>query len=107
MGYSIGAAVVLLVSLIGSSTYDDALAIVLGGYLPLARGDRRVAGIVALSRRRTAFWYPLVALVLSIVIWMIAGPRAVGRPEGASIPHVGPVGLEPTTRGLKVRCSTD
>ncbi len=35
-----------------------------------------VAGIVALSRKRTAFWYPLIALVLSIVVWLIAAAIA-------------------------------
>ena len=75
IGFSVGAAVVFFfVSLawaIGS--YDNTLAIVLGGYMPLAFAViGGIAGIVALSRKRTAFWYPLIALVLSIVIWFVA-----------------------------------
>ena len=75
IGFSIGAAVVLFfVSLVWAvGTYDNTLAIVLGGYLPLALAViGGVAGIVALSRKRPAFWYPLVALVLSIAVWLIA-----------------------------------
>jgi uncharacterized membrane-anchored protein len=26
----------------------------------------------ARSSRRTAFWYPLVALVMSVVVWLVA-----------------------------------
>ena len=79
IGFSIGAAVVLFfVSLLWAiGTYDNTLAIVLGGYLPLAFAViGGVAGIVALSRKRTAFWYPLIALVLSIVVWLIAAAIA-------------------------------
>ena len=79
IGFSIGGAVVLFfVSLLWAiGTYDNTLAIVLGGYLPLALAViGGVAGIVALSRRRTAFWYPLIALVLSIVVWLIAAAIA-------------------------------
>ncbi|MFK4804470.1 hypothetical protein [Microbacterium sp. LWS13-1.2] len=79
IGFSVGAAVVLFfVSLawaIGS--YDNTLAIVLGGYMPLALAViGGVAGIIALSRKHTAFWYPLIALVLSIVVWLIAAAIA-------------------------------
>jgi len=75
VGFSVGVAVVMFfVSLLWAvGAYDNTLAIVLGGYLPLAFcviGG--VVGIVALSRRRLAFWYPLVALVLSLVAWLIA-----------------------------------
>ena len=79
IGFSIGGAVVLFfVSLLWAiGTYDNTLAIVLGGYLPLALAViGGVAGLVALSRRRTAFWYPLIALVLSIVVWLIAAAIA-------------------------------
>ena len=79
IGFSIGGAVVLFfVSLLWAiGTYDNTLAIVLGGYLPLAFAViGGVAGIVALSRKRTAFWYPLIALVLSIVVWLIAAAIA-------------------------------
>lgn len=52
---------------------DNSGAIALGGYLPLVLTVLgAVAGIVALARRRTAFWYPLVALVLSVVVWLVA-----------------------------------
>ncbi|MFF2488739.1 hypothetical protein ACFVSU_20215 [Microbacterium sp. NPDC058062] len=75
IGFSVGAAVVLffvsLVWAIGNN--DNTVAIVLGGYLPLALAViGAVAGIVALSRKRRAFWYPLIALVLSIAAWLIA-----------------------------------
>jgi hypothetical protein len=79
IGFSIGGAVVLFfVSLLWAiGTYDNTLAIVLGGYLPLALAViGGVAGIVALSRKRTAFWYPLIALVLSILVWLIAAAIA-------------------------------
>jgi hypothetical protein len=79
IGFSIGGAVVLFfVSLLWAiGTYDNTLAIVLGGYVPLALAViGGVAGIVALSRKRTAFWYPLIALVLSIVVWLIAAAIA-------------------------------
>ena len=79
IGFSVGAAVVLFfVSLLWAiGTYDNTLAIVLGGYLPLAFAVLgAVAGIVALSRKHTAFWYPLIALVLSIVVWLIAAAIA-------------------------------
>jgi len=57
----------------GVGAYDNTVAIVLGGYVPLALTViGAVAGIVALSRRRRAVWYPLVALVLSIVVWIVA-----------------------------------
>jgi hypothetical protein len=53
---------------------DNGGAIALGGYTPLALTVLGAfAGIVALARRRTAFWYPLGALVLSVVVWFIAG----------------------------------
>jgi hypothetical protein len=53
---------------------DNSGAIALGGYTPLAlTALGAFAGIVALARRRTAFWYPLGALVLSVVLWFIAG----------------------------------
>lgn len=79
IGFSVGASVVLFfVSLLWAiGTYDNTLAIVLGGYLPLAFAVLgAVVGIVALSRRRTAFWYPLIALVLSIIVWLIAAAIA-------------------------------
>ncbi|KAF2413044.1 hypothetical protein B1729_11795 [Microbacterium sp. B35-04] len=79
IGFSVGGAVVLFfVSLLWAvGTYDNTLAIVLGGYLPLAFAViGGVAGILALSRKRTAFWYPLIALVLSIVAWLIAAAIA-------------------------------
>lgn len=79
IGFSIGGAVVLFfVSLLWAiGTYDNTLAIVLGGYLPLAFAViGGVIGILALSRKRTAFWYPLIALVLSIVVWLIAAAVA-------------------------------
>lgn len=53
---------------------DNSGAVALGGYTPLALTVLGAfAGIVALARRRTAFWYPLAALVLSVVVWFIAG----------------------------------
>ncbi|WP_109210142.1 MULTISPECIES: hypothetical protein [Microbacterium] len=53
---------------------DNSGAVALGGYTPLALTVLGAfAGIVALARRRTAFWYPLAALVLSLVVWFIAG----------------------------------
>ncbi|HKP06494.1 MAG TPA: hypothetical protein VJU58_04505 [Microbacterium sp.] len=53
---------------------DNGGAVALGGYTPLALAVLGAfAGIVALARRRTAFWYPLGALVLSVVVWFIAG----------------------------------
>lgn len=75
IGFSVGVAVVMFfVSLLWAvGANDNTLAIVLGGYLPLAFciiGG--VIGIVALSRRRLAFWYPLIALVLSVVAWLVA-----------------------------------
>ncbi|GAA5203201.1 hypothetical protein [Microbacterium jejuense] len=75
IGFSVGVAVVMFfVSLLWAvGAYDNTLAIVLGGYVPLALcvlGS--IGGIVALSRRRLAFWYPLIALVLSLVVWLIA-----------------------------------
>ncbi|MGU3646698.1 hypothetical protein ACLBXX_17190 [Microbacterium sp. C23T] len=75
IGFSVGAAVVLFfVSLVWAiGNHDNTVAIVLGGYLPLALAViGAVAGIVALSRKRRAFWYPLIALVLSIAAWLIA-----------------------------------
>ncbi|MFB7885807.1 hypothetical protein [Microbacterium sp. NPDC056057] len=75
IGFSVGAAVVLFfVSLVWAiGNHDNTVAIVLGGYLPLALAViGAVAGIVALSRKHRAFWYPLIALVLSIAAWLIA-----------------------------------
>ena len=79
IGFSVGAAVVLFfVSLMWAiSNHDNTVAIVLGGYLPLALAViGAVAGIVALSRKRRAFWYPLIALVLSIALWLVAASIA-------------------------------
>ncbi|MFB7892368.1 hypothetical protein ACFC1I_09220 [Microbacterium sp. NPDC056044] len=79
IGFSVGAAVVLFfVSLVWAiGNHDNTVAIVLGGYVPLALAViGAVAGIVALSRKRRAFWYPLIALVLSIVAWFIAASIA-------------------------------
>jgi len=75
IGLSVGTAVVLffaaLLWAVGAT--DNSGAIALGGYLPLVFTVLgAVAGIVALARRRTAFWYPVVALVLSIIVWLIA-----------------------------------
>ncbi|WP_127819176.1 hypothetical protein [Microbacterium sp. CPCC 204701] len=75
IGLSVGTAVVLffnaLLWALGGA--DNSGAIALGGYLPLAFTVLgAVAGIVALAGRRTGFWYPLVALVLSIVVWLVA-----------------------------------
>jgi hypothetical protein len=75
IGFSVGGAVVLFfVALTWAlGAHDNTLAIVLGGYVPLALcviGG--VAGIVALSRGRLAFWYPLIALVLSVIAWFAA-----------------------------------
>lgn len=75
IGFAVGVAVVLFfVSLVWAiGNHDNTVAIVVGGYLPLAFAViGAVAGIVALSRRRRAFWYPLVALVLSLAAWLIA-----------------------------------
>ena len=75
IGFSVGAAVVLFfVSLVWAiGNHDNTVAIVLGGYLPLALAViGAVAGIVALSRKHRAFWYPLIALVLSIAAWVVA-----------------------------------
>jgi len=75
IGFSVGAAVVLFfVSLVWAiGNHDNTVAIVLGGYLPLALAViGAVVGIVALSRKHRAFWYPLVALVLGIAAWLIA-----------------------------------
>lgn len=79
IGFSVGAAVVLLfVSLVWAiGNHDNTVAIVLGGYLPLALAVvGAVAGIVALSRKHRAFWYPLIALVLSIALWVVAASIA-------------------------------
>ncbi|MDR7111290.1 hypothetical protein J2X03_001154 [Microbacterium trichothecenolyticum] len=79
IGFSVGAAVVLFfVSLVWAiGNHDNTVAIVLGGYLPLALAViGAVAGIVALSRKRRAFWYPLIALVLSIAAWVVAASIA-------------------------------
>jgi hypothetical protein len=79
IGFSVGAAVVLFfVSLVWAiGNHDNTVAIVLGGYLPLALAViGAVAGIVALSRKHRAFWYPLIALVLSIAAWLIAASIA-------------------------------
>jgi hypothetical protein len=79
IGFSVGAAVVLFfVSLVWAiGNHDNTVAIVLGGYLPLAFAViGAVAGIVALSRKHRAFWYPLIALVLSIAAWLIAASIA-------------------------------
>jgi hypothetical protein len=72
---SLGMAVALffgaLVWAIGGN--DNSGAVALGGYAPLALTVLGAfAGIVALARRRTAFWYPLAALVLSLIVWLIA-----------------------------------
>ena len=75
IGLSVGVAVVLFfAALVWAIDADDnSGAVALGGYVPLALTTLGAfAGIVALARRRTAFWYPLVALVLSIVVWLIA-----------------------------------
>lgn len=75
IGLSVGVAVVLFfAALVWAIDADDnGGAVALGGYVPLALTTLGAfAGIVALARRRTAFWYPLVALVLSIVVWLIA-----------------------------------
>jgi len=79
IGFSVGAAVVLFfVSLVWAiGNHDNTAAIVLGGYVPLALAViGAVAGIVALSRKRRAFWYPLIALVLSLAAWLIAASIA-------------------------------
>ena len=79
IGFSVGAAVVLFfVSLMWAiGNHDNTVAIVLGGYLPLALAViGAVAGIVALSRKRRALWYPLIALVLSIAFWLVAASIA-------------------------------
>ncbi|KJL43097.1 MULTISPECIES: hypothetical protein [Microbacterium] len=79
IGFSVGAAVVLFfVSLVWAiGNHDNTVAIVLGGYLPLALAViGAVAGIVALSRKHRAFWYPLIALVLSIAAWVVAASIA-------------------------------
>ena len=79
IGFSVGAAVVLFfVSLVWAITnHDNTVAIVLGGYLPLALAViGAVAGIVALSRKNRSFWYPLIALVLSIAAWVVAASIA-------------------------------
>lgn len=75
IGLSVGTAVVLffaaLLWALGSG--DNSGAIALGGYLPLVLTVLgAVAGIVAVARRHVAFWYPLVALVLSVVVWLVA-----------------------------------
>ena len=79
IGFSVGAAVVLFfVSLVWAiGNHDNTVAIVLGGYLPLALPViGAVAGIVALSRKHRAFWYPLIALVLSVAAWVVAASIA-------------------------------
>ena len=79
IGFSVGAAVVLFfVSRMWAiGNHDNTVAIVLGGYLPLALAViGAVAGIVALSRQRRAFWYPLIALVLSTALWLVAASIA-------------------------------
>ncbi|MDR7186892.1 hypothetical protein J2X85_003953 [Microbacterium trichothecenolyticum] len=79
IGFSVGAAVVLFfVSLVWAiGNHDNTVAIVLGGYLPLALAViGAVAGIVALSRKHRAFWYPLIALVFSIAAWVVAASIA-------------------------------
>ncbi|WP_341997724.1 hypothetical protein MRBLWH7_004011 [Microbacterium sp. LWH7-1.2] len=79
IGFSVGAAVVLFfVSLVWAiGNHDNTVAIVLGGYLPLALAViGAVAGIVALSRKHRAFWYPLIALVLSVAAWVVAASIA-------------------------------
>lgn len=73
---SIGAAVYFFVGALlwAVGGNDNSGAVALGGYTPLALTVLGAfAGIVALLRRRTAFWYPLGALVLSVVVWFIAG----------------------------------
>lgn len=75
IGLSVGTAVVLFFNALlwAMGGTDNSGAIALGGYLPLVLTVLgAVAGIVALARRRTAFWYPLVALALSIVVWLVA-----------------------------------
>ena len=75
IGLSVGTAVVLFFNALlwAMGGTDNSGAIALGGYLPLVlTALGAVAGIVALARRRTAFWYPLVALALSIVVWLVA-----------------------------------
>ena len=75
IGLSVGTAVVLFFNALlwAMGGTDNSGAIALGGYLPLVFTVLgAVADIVALARRRTAFWYPLVALALSIVVWLIA-----------------------------------
>lgn len=79
IGFSVGVAVVMFfVSLLWAvGNHDNTAAIVLGGYVPLALTViGAVVGIVALSRRHRAFWYPLVALVLSVAVWLIAAAIA-------------------------------
>lgn len=75
IGLSVGTAVVLFFNALlwAMGGTDNSGAIALGGYLPLVFTVLgAVAGIVALARRRTAFWYPLVALVVSVVVWLVA-----------------------------------
>lgn len=75
IGLSVGTAVVLFFNALlwAMGGMDNSGAIALGGYLPLVFTVLgAVAGIVALGRRRTAFWYPLVALVLSVAVWLVA-----------------------------------
>ncbi|WP_203581998.1 hypothetical protein [Microbacterium hibisci] len=79
IGFSVGIAVVLFfVSLVWAiGNHDNTVAIVLGGYVPLALAVvGAVAGIVALSRKHRAFWYPLVTLVLSVGLWVVAASIA-------------------------------
>lgn len=73
IGLSVVTAVVLFFNALlwAMGSMDNSGAIALGGYLPLVFTVLgAVAGIIALARRRTAFWYPLVALVLSVVVWL-------------------------------------
>lgn len=75
IGLSVGTAVVLYFNALlwAMGSVDNSVPIAIGGYLPLVFTVLgAVAGIVALARRRTAFWYPVVALVLSVVVWLIA-----------------------------------
>ena len=52
----------------------------------------------------TGLWFPIYAEIVQVdqsnIDWSRSG-------HGVIFTGVGPVGLEPTTHGLKVRCSTD
>jgi len=78
---SIGIATLLFVGALlwGMGGIDDPLGHILGVFgPPILAVLGVILGIIALVKRRRAFIYPLAAIVLSVIVWLIAGLIVTG-----------------------------